>query len=55
MEVLSNDFFYNSDITLKYRESGNYNDIIMRVLNEIISLADRETTLNNSSDDGELE
>jgi hypothetical protein len=41
MEVLSNDFFYNSDIAIKYRESGNYNDVIMRVLNEIISLADR--------------
>jgi hypothetical protein len=40
IEVLSNDFFYNSDIVLEYRESGNYNDIIMRVLNEIISLAD---------------
>lgn len=40
IEVLSNDFFYNSNIPLEYRESGNYNDIIMQVLNELISLAD---------------
>ena len=43
MEVTSNDFFYNSNINLEYRENGNYNDIIMRVLNELISLADNQS------------
>lgn len=38
--MLTYDFFFNSNITLEYRENGNYNDIIMQVLNEIISLAD---------------
>jgi len=43
MEVISNDFFYNSNIKLEYRENGNYNDIIMRALNELISLADGQS------------
>lgn len=40
IEMLTYDFFFNSSITLEFRENGNYNDIIMQVLNEIISLAD---------------
>ena len=40
-EDLDNDFIYNSDIIWEYREDGNYNDIIMRVLNEVILLADK--------------
>ena len=47
MEILSNDFFYNSDIILKYRENGNYNDVIMRVINDIVSLADKPSATNN--------
>ena len=43
-EVLSNDFFYNSDIVVEYRSNGNYNDLIMRVLNEVISVADAPST-----------
>ena len=53
MEILSNDFFFNSDIVLKYRENGNYNDIIMRVINDIVSLADRPSPVYSESSDGE--
>ena len=50
MEVLSNDFFFNSDIVFEYRENGNYNDLIMRVLNEIISLADSPSLLYSNNE-----
>ena len=48
-EVLSNDFFYNSDIVVDYRSNGNYNDFIMRVLNEVISVADAPSTSSTRS------
>jgi hypothetical protein len=31
-----NDYLFNSGVCFKFRESGEYNDLIMRLLNEII-------------------
>lgn len=30
----TNDFLYFNEIIFKYRESGNYNDMIMKVINK---------------------
>lgn len=54
MEMLSNDFFYNSDIVLKYRENGNYNDIIMRVINDMVSLADQPCAINMNASSSDI-
>jgi hypothetical protein len=32
-EIVSNDYFFTSDICFEYRESGRYDDIIMTLLN----------------------
>lgn len=31
-----NDYLFNSAISFKFRESGEYNDLIMRLINEIL-------------------
>jgi hypothetical protein len=33
-DLLSNDFLYTNGIIFTYRKSGNYNDMIMRVINK---------------------
>ena len=40
LDILANDFLYNNGIIFTYREDGNYNDMIMRVLNKIIEVVD---------------
>ena len=42
MDSLTNDFLANSQIVFEYREDGNYNDIIMEMLNELMGLVDNE-------------
>ncbi len=32
-EILANDYFFDSDIHFEYRESGRYDDLIMKFLN----------------------
>ena len=33
---MTNDFFYYTDIEFAFRENGRYDDLIMRVMNEIM-------------------
>jgi hypothetical protein len=40
IEALSNNYFTTSSIVFEYRESGNYNDLIMLMLNDLISKVD---------------
>lgn len=35
-DMLSNDFLYCNGIIFSYRESGNYNDTIMQVINKTL-------------------
>ena len=37
---LSNDFLYTNGIIFTYRNSGNYNDMIMRVINKSLEIVD---------------
>ena len=34
---ISNNYLYKSNVVFKYRESGEYNDLIMRTINEAIN------------------
>lgn len=34
-DQLSNDYIYNSPVAFKYRETGEYNDLIMKTINEV--------------------
>ena len=38
--MLENDFLYNNKLIFKYRENGNYNDIIMQTLNKLMTVVD---------------
>ena len=42
IESLDNNYFTHSDIVFEYREEGNYNDLIMRMINDLMSLVDRK-------------
>lgn len=35
-DQLMNDYLYNSEIIFKFRDSGEYNDLIMRSINEVL-------------------
>jgi hypothetical protein len=37
IESLTNNYFTSSSIYFEYRESGNYNDLIMMMINDLIS------------------
>ena len=38
MDLIENDFLYSNGIIFKYRENGNYNDIVMKVLNKAMEI-----------------
>ena len=40
MEALPNNFLSTSHVVFEYREDGNYNDLIMKMLNELMGLID---------------
>lgn len=40
LDAIRNDYFYTSSIQFSYRENGNYNDLIMRVLNDLMQRID---------------
>ena len=40
-EIVSNDYFFTSDICFEYRESGRYDDVIMTLLNELMERTDK--------------
>jgi len=35
-DQMMNDYLYNTDIVFKFRDNGEYNDLIMRSINEVI-------------------
>lgn len=39
-EIVANDYLFTSDIYFEYRESGRYDDIIMNLLNELMTRID---------------
>jgi hypothetical protein len=53
MELLSNNEVVNNKINFEYRSSGNYNDLIMEMVNTLISTINRgenkETEAEHSS------
>jgi hypothetical protein len=48
LDLLSNDFFFNSGIMFTYQKSGNYNKTIMRVINKVLEQVDN---LSDKTDD----
>jgi hypothetical protein len=40
-EIVSNDYFFTSDICFEYRESERYDDVIMTLLNELMERTDK--------------
>ena len=40
LDDLANDFLYSNKIIFKYRENGNYNDIIMTAINKLMQVVD---------------
>ena len=47
IEALSNNYLISSKVVFEYRDDGNYNDLIMRFINEVKDRIDLE---NNSED-----
>lgn len=43
MEELQNNYFNSSKICFELRKEGNYNDLIMRVLNDLLERIDAPT------------
>jgi phage I-like protein len=41
-EALPNNYFAYSKIVFEYRENGNYNDLIMLMLNDLMGIVDSE-------------
>jgi hypothetical protein len=41
IESLDNNYFTHTDIVFEYREDGNYNDLIMRMMNDLMGLIDK--------------
>jgi hypothetical protein len=40
-EAISNNYFARSSIVFEYRDSGNYNDLIMRMINDLMQTIDQ--------------
>ena len=47
--MVKNEYIYSSNVKFEYREDGRYDDLIMRLLNEIMTRCDE----NSSSNDGQ--
>jgi len=41
IESLDNNYFTHTDIIFEYREEGNCNDLIMRMVNDLMNLVDK--------------
>jgi hypothetical protein len=48
LDLLNNDFLYTFGIMFEYREDGNYNDMIMKVLNKAMEQIDGISTFSQS-------
>ncbi len=40
LEEMQNNYFNNSKVYFEYREDGNYNDVIMKVVNDLLERID---------------
>lgn len=49
MGLLAHNYFANSQIVFEWRESANYNDLIMKMLNDIFSRIDEKSPFERSS------
>ncbi len=43
MNLLAHNYFASSKIVFEWRESGNYNDLIMNMLNDVFSRLDEKS------------
>ena len=43
LDLLENDILYQHKIVFKYREDGNYNDMIMVVINKVMEIIDSKS------------
>lgn len=44
IESLENNYFASSDVVFEYRQEGNYNDLIMLVLNDLMARVDEKAS-----------
>lgn len=49
MGLLAHNYFANSNIVFEWREDANYNDLIMHMLNDILSRIDRPSNNHRGS------
>lgn len=49
MGLLAHNYFANTNIVFEWREDANYNDLIMHMLNDILSRIDRPSTYHRGS------
>jgi hypothetical protein len=47
--MAKNDYMYSSEVAFEYRESGRYDDLIMRLINEIMERCDADVTPNDKN------
>jgi hypothetical protein len=47
-QMVQNDYIYSSEVAFEYREDGRYEDLIMRLINEIIARSNAEVPSGNS-------
>jgi hypothetical protein len=45
--MVKNDYMYSSDIAFEYRENGRYDDLIMRLINEVMTRCDAPSSPND--------
>ena len=43
MDALSSNYFTDSSLVFEFRDDGNYNDLIMRMMNDIMDTIDNYT------------
>jgi hypothetical protein len=46
--MVKNDYMYSSDIAFEYRKNGRYDDLIMKLLNEIMTRCDAPSSPNDA-------
>ena len=52
LDLLTNDFLHFAGIMFKYSPDGNYNDLIMRVINKAIEVAEQTSQMGDFFDEG---
>ena len=49
MGLLAHNYFANSQLVFTWRENGNYNDLIMRMLNDVLGKIDQKSPFEKGS------